>query len=217
MDAARALYIDTHAPRGAARKGLDLWIRENPNGMPLAEAMPILRAVAGLLATSHAVRQLFRTLTPAELAYDRLTRTVGLDMTRVIPGRDLRYASPEVIDDQPPNVRDDVYSFACIAYELLGGRHPYRGALASEAKASDAAFEPIAALSEAQNAALRLSEAQANSANQANAYPAFKPDAQSATGIGRQHSWRPDRPTFAPPVPEPYRTFSETFSYGRTL
>lgn len=154
MQPARAVFVDTHLPQGAARRGLDHWIREHPEGLSLAEAVPILRAVAGLLATSHAVRQLFRTLTPAELAYDGLTRTAGLDLTRVIPGRDLRYASPEVIEDIPPDVRDDVFSFACIAYELLSGRHPYDGALATEALAAGRRPRPIAALSEPQNAAL---------------------------------------------------------------
>ena len=56
-----------------------------------------------------------------------------------------------------------------------------------------------------------------NQVNQANAFPDFKPDSPSAPGIGRPNSWRPDHPTFAPPVPVPYRTFSETFSYGRNL
>jgi serine/threonine protein kinase len=35
------------------------------------------------------------------------------------------YASPEVLAGQPPEPRDDLYSFACLAYELLVGRHPF--------------------------------------------------------------------------------------------
>lgn len=57
----------------------------------------------------------------------------------------------------------------------------------------------------------------ANSVNQADAFPDFKPDRPSEPGTGRMWSWRPDRPTFAPPLPVPYRTFSETFSYGRAI
>ena len=57
----------------------------------------------------------------------------------------------------------------------------------------------------------------ANSVNQADAFPKFHADRPSEPGTGRMWSWRPDRPTFAPPVPVPYRTFSDTFSYGRTL
>jgi serine/threonine protein kinase len=35
------------------------------------------------------------------------------------------YASPEVLSGSPPDARDDLYSFACLAYELLVGRHPF--------------------------------------------------------------------------------------------
>lgn len=43
----------------------------------------------------------------------------------------------------------------------------------------------------------------------------FQPDAPSAPGIGREYAWRPDRPPTTVRLPEPYRTFSETFSYAR--
>jgi serine/threonine protein kinase len=35
------------------------------------------------------------------------------------------YASPEVLSGQVPEQRDDVFSFACVAYELLTGQHPF--------------------------------------------------------------------------------------------
>jgi hypothetical protein len=35
------------------------------------------------------------------------------------------YASPEVLSGMPPEARDDVFSFACVACELLTGRHPF--------------------------------------------------------------------------------------------
>jgi serine/threonine protein kinase len=36
-----------------------------------------------------------------------------------------RYASPQVLDGQRPDARDDVYSLACLAYLLLSGKHPF--------------------------------------------------------------------------------------------
>ncbi len=36
------------------------------------------------------------------------------------------YASPEVLNRQPPEPSDDVFSLAVVAYELLSGRHPFR-------------------------------------------------------------------------------------------
>jgi serine/threonine protein kinase len=35
------------------------------------------------------------------------------------------YASPEVLSGEAPEQRDDVFSFACVAYELLTGQHPF--------------------------------------------------------------------------------------------
>lgn len=35
------------------------------------------------------------------------------------------YASPEMMQGKTPDPRDDIYAFACIAYELLAGKHPY--------------------------------------------------------------------------------------------
>jgi serine/threonine protein kinase len=35
------------------------------------------------------------------------------------------YASPEVLSGETPELRDDIFSFACVAYELLTGRHPF--------------------------------------------------------------------------------------------
>lgn len=44
------------------------------------------------------------------------------------------YASAERVGGEAPHPRDDVYSLACIAYELLSGRHPYGGRSAAMAQ-----------------------------------------------------------------------------------
>lgn len=58
-------------------------------------------------------------------------------------------------------------------------------------------------------------------ANQVSRYKwipdALKPDAPSAPRIGAAGGWRPDRAVTDIPVPVPYRTFAETFSYGRKV
>ena len=58
-------------------------------------------------------------------------------------------------------------------------------------------------------------------ANQASRYgwipDNLKPDAPSAPGIGAAGGWRPERGVTDIPVPVPYRTFTETFSYGRRI
>jgi serine/threonine protein kinase len=44
------------------------------------------------------------------------------------------YASAERLGGAAPTVRDDVFSYACVAYELLSGRHPYDRLPAQEAE-----------------------------------------------------------------------------------
>lgn len=39
----------------------------------------------------------------------------------------LRYSSPEQAAGEAPDARSDVYAWGVIAYELLGGRHPFAG------------------------------------------------------------------------------------------
>lgn len=47
------------------------------------------------------------------------------------------YASPEVLSGQRPELRDDVFSFACVAYEMLTGRHPFDRRTALDARNAD--------------------------------------------------------------------------------
>jgi formylglycine-generating enzyme required for sulfatase activity/predicted Ser/Thr protein kinase len=53
----------------------------------------------------------------------------------------LPYASPEMIEDQEPDPRDDVYALACIAHEVLTGRHPFARCAATLAR--DAGTEVV--------------------------------------------------------------------------
>jgi len=64
------------------------------------------------------------------------------------------YASPEVLAGQPAEPRDDVFSFTCVVYELLCGRHPFGRLPANEARDASLVAMPLAQLSPGQNAAV---------------------------------------------------------------
>jgi formylglycine-generating enzyme required for sulfatase activity len=44
------------------------------------------------------------------------------------------YASPEMLENAAPDPRDDIYALACIAHELLTGRHPFDRMVATDAR-----------------------------------------------------------------------------------
>ena len=53
------------------------------------------------------------------------------------------YASPEVLSGLAPVVEDDVFSLACVAYRLLGGRHPFGNSTSRLAQQNGYRAEPI--------------------------------------------------------------------------
>jgi serine/threonine protein kinase len=64
------------------------------------------------------------------------------------------YASPEVLEGLAAEPRDDVFSLACVAYEMLAGRHPFSRMPANEARAQAIEVMAVAGLTPRQNAAL---------------------------------------------------------------
>lgn len=58
----------------------------------------------------------------------------GAVAERVAPAATRAYASPEVLARQEPEPRDDVFSLACVIYEMFSGRHPYGRRSANEAR-----------------------------------------------------------------------------------
>ena len=58
-----------------------------------------------------------------------------------------RYASPDVLDGEPPDERDDVFSLACVSYEVLTGRHPFGRQLIIDARDRGMHIAPAAELS----------------------------------------------------------------------
>ena len=137
--------------------------RSAPQGLRKAEALRIALAVGEALTHAHAngithgdvkpdniylttsgeVRVLDFGVAPESTvgaaAVDAPAKPVVAAATRV-------YASPEVLSGDDPQPRDDVFSLACVIYEMLAGFHPYgrRGAdIAQRAHLSPA---PVAAL-----------------------------------------------------------------------
>src|SRR6201996_6236218 len=122
-------------------------------GLPAREALNIIKCVANGLAFAHGNGIVHGDLKPGNvLVTDKAeVKIIDFGIARLMTRHpraagvngDERprlsaltppYASPEMLENAPPDPRDDIYALACIAHELLTGRHPFDRMVANEAR-----------------------------------------------------------------------------------
>ncbi len=123
-------------------------------GMPTKNAARIIDAIASGLTFAHRRGIVHGDLKPGNVLITDSDEVKIIDfgiarlMTRE-PGATIAgderpklsaltppYASPEMLENGTPDPRDDIYGLACIAHELLTGRHPFERRVANEARDS---------------------------------------------------------------------------------
>lgn len=102
---------------------------------PAALAYKILEACGRALQHAHRRGVVHGDFTPGNvlITHDEQVKILDFGAGSTETSRDderiaagtRAYASPEVLSGLPPEPRDDIFSFACVAYELLVGRHPF--------------------------------------------------------------------------------------------
>jgi serine/threonine protein kinase len=120
--------------------------------LPVPLAYKILRQCADALSYAHSQNVVHGDFKPGNVF---ITRDEGVRImdfgtaagpsandTR-IPAGTPTYASPDVLSGATPDARDDVFSFACVAYEVLTGQHPF-GRLSSLQARDEAKIPPRA-------------------------------------------------------------------------
>jgi serine/threonine protein kinase len=136
-------------------------------GMPFSHAWPIIKDVGAALGNAHDHNVIHSDLKPANVFLTTSGRTKLLDfgIARVSRGPQLHapsgsraltaaYASCEMLEGREADRRDDIYSFACVIYELLCGARPFGGLTALEAREAGTKVPPLEGLSSEQNATL---------------------------------------------------------------
>lgn len=127
-------------------KSLAAMLRNWPS---ISETMKrsILRSCADALIYAHSCEIVHGDFKPANVLVDAQGQAKVFDFgaasaANVTSGEDTRiaagtpaYASPQVLSGLRPERRDDVFSFACVAYELLTGQHPFERRSSLEARA----------------------------------------------------------------------------------
>lgn len=121
-------------------RGIDLR-RAMQGGVSRDHALAWIQSLGRALIDLHRAGWVHADLKPANVMIDargplRLL-DVGLveDISGGVPVLTPAYASRARRDGAGPSVHDDVYAFACMAYELLSGRRPFTGGEAGDGAA----------------------------------------------------------------------------------
>lgn len=134
---------------------LNAFIKKLPDGgLPPDEAMDLIRQLATGLSYAHKNNLVHSDLKPGNcfitrdgilklldfgIARASKTKTDAEGETTVFDPAGLgaltpAYATIEMFEGQAPDPRDDIYALACIAYQLLAGKHPYNKVAAPRAQ-----------------------------------------------------------------------------------
>ena len=107
-------------------------MRREPLGLAPHLVRRVLRGIGDALAYAHAAGVAHGDLNPANVFVLKGERIKVIDFGAACRSGDrptaaatLAYASPQVLDGEAPTIRDDVFSFAAIGYEIITGRHPF--------------------------------------------------------------------------------------------
>lgn len=181
---------------------------QRPNGLPVPEALKIAAACGDVLACAHDKGVTHGDVKPDNVfVTDQGVRMIDFGTApspqasaaeppaaMVAPAATRPYASPEVLAGLKPEPRDDVFSLACVIYEMLAGRHPYSRLGADEARNLGLRIEPISGLSPEQSRALAAGLAWARDARPA--------DVRELLGKLTPQDQAPRMPAGATPLPQ---------------
>ncbi|MGJ0431545.1 serine/threonine-protein kinase [Methylobacter sp.] len=145
-------------------------IKEYPSGMPFKKAWPIIQDMAAALSHAHKNGIVHSDFKPGNVFVDDKGHVKVLDFGIACPfkrtdqtdddatvfhSRSLNalspaYASLEMLNNLEPDPRDDIYALACIAYELLSGKHPFSRSTAQQAFDLKVQPAPITSITKSQ-------------------------------------------------------------------
>jgi predicted Ser/Thr protein kinase len=137
-------------------RSLDRIIRDNEgSGVGIEKAMRLTRDMCRAMAYAHEQGVVHSDFKPANafLTKENVVKVFDFGIARAVKRTDTAssgsvtlfdpatlgaltptYASCEMLEGLEPDPRDDVYAMACVAYELITGKHPFNRISAVEAR-----------------------------------------------------------------------------------
>ncbi len=128
-------------------------IHDNKQGMPLKDALPIIKGMCDALIYAHSKDIIHSDFKPENVYYTnkKITKVLdfGIARAKKLPGVQPvdtvfdagslsaltpPYASLEMLQNKDPDPRDDIYALACVTYKLLTGKHPFDNLPADKAQ-----------------------------------------------------------------------------------
>jgi serine/threonine protein kinase len=107
-------------------------LRESGTSLAPHLARRVLRGIGDALGFTHAAGIAHGDLNPSNVFVLKGDRVKLIDFGSAnrlgeppTAAATLAYASPQVLEGAAPEIRDDIFSFGCIAYEVLTGVHPF--------------------------------------------------------------------------------------------
>jgi tetratricopeptide (TPR) repeat protein len=134
-DAGRLWYVMPYVDGGSLRDRL-----RREGRLPVRDAVRIAREIADALEYAHGCDVIHRDIKPenillaqgharlADFGIARAAEVTGEELTRVGTAVGTpKYMPPEQAGGEPVDFRSDLYSLACVLYEMLAGDAPYTG------------------------------------------------------------------------------------------
>jgi serine/threonine protein kinase len=135
-------------------------------GLPMEEAFPLIQGMGNALIYAHERKIVHSDFKPGNcfLLNDGTMKILDFGIARAVknplageaektlfdPGKlgalTPAYASAEMLEGEDPDPRDDIYALACVAYELLTGKHPFNKLPANTARDNKLLPAPIKGL-----------------------------------------------------------------------
>ncbi len=132
------------------------FVLDDAETLPLDEAKPVIWGIGEALRLLHAKDMVHGNLTTKNVFITEALEVRLLDVLPVDPAESIVGGTAMSDPFSRCTVEDDVFGLACLAYEMLAGKHPFNFCPLAEARSAALEADRIVSLTDSEWSALRL-------------------------------------------------------------